>query len=154
MFLYMFAFQITSVIEQELFLQKACRVNLNYSIEICDDLLNKNNSDISKEVQVSWKMNLRFLLNKIKKYNRNQWQKAVSVFHQWNGIAGHLFPIVIALFVGSWSDKRGRKIPIIIGLVGKLIYDIGIMWNIYYFGDFFFFIIIHCLDEYFFVCFL
>lgn len=64
-------------------------------------------------------------------------QKAVSVFHQWNGIAGHLFPIVIALFIGSWSDKRGRKIPIIIGLVGKLIYDIGIMWNIYYFGDYY-----------------
>lgn len=53
MFFYMFAFQITSVIEQELFVQKACRVNLNYSAEICDDLLNKNNSDISKEVQVS-----------------------------------------------------------------------------------------------------
>lgn len=72
-----------------------------------------------------------------KKYNRNELQKAVSIFHQWNGIAGHLFPIVIALFIGSWSDKRGRKIPIIIGLVGKLIYDIGIMLNIYYFGDYY-----------------
>lgn len=71
------------------------------------------------------------------KFKRNELQKAVSIFHQWNGIAGHLFPIVIALFIGSWSDKRGRKIPIIIGLVGKLVYDIGIMLNIYYFGDYY-----------------
>lgn len=55
MFFYMFAFQLTSVIEQELFVQKACRVNLNYSAEICDNLVNEKNADISKEVQVSRK---------------------------------------------------------------------------------------------------
>lgn len=50
MFLYMFAFQLTSVVEQSLFVHKACRANHNYSMEICDNLLNY--TDINKEVQV------------------------------------------------------------------------------------------------------
>lgn len=52
MFLYMFAFQLTSVIEQAFFIYKACTVNHNYSHEICSDLTNKNYTDIKKEVQV------------------------------------------------------------------------------------------------------
>lgn len=64
MFFYMFAFQLTSVIEQELFVQKACRVNLNHSAKICDHLSNQNNTDISKEVQVSAKGIVLSVLNK------------------------------------------------------------------------------------------
>lgn len=51
MFLYMFAFQLTSVIEQAFFVRRACMVNHNYSAAICDDL--GNFTDIQKEVQVS-----------------------------------------------------------------------------------------------------
>lgn len=61
-------------------------------------------------------------------------QITVSNFHQWNHIAGNIFTIIIALFIGSWSDKRGRKMPLLIGLSGKLIYVLGLMLNIYY-GD-------------------
>lgn len=50
MFLYMFAFQLTTVIEQDLFVKKACLANHNFTKEICDNL--KNYTDISKEVQV------------------------------------------------------------------------------------------------------
>lgn len=47
----------------------------------------------------------------------------VSEFHQWNGIAGHVVPIILALFLGNWSDRRGRKLPLVIGLIGKLLYS-------------------------------
>lgn len=50
MFLYMFAFQLTSVVEQAFFVEKACRINHNYSHEICDNI--SANADIKKEVQV------------------------------------------------------------------------------------------------------
>lgn len=50
MFLYMLAFQLTSVIEQQLFVRKACMINHNYTADICDNL--KDHEDISKEVQV------------------------------------------------------------------------------------------------------
>lgn len=56
----------------------------------------------------------------------------MSTFLQWSHIAGYTFAIVIAFFIGSWSDKRGRKFPLIIGLTGKLIYVLGLLLNIYY----------------------
>lgn len=52
MFFYMFAFQLTSVIEQAFFVYKACRVNHNYSSEICDHITDANYTDIKAEVQV------------------------------------------------------------------------------------------------------
>lgn len=51
MFLYMFAFQLTSVIEQAFFIQKACLVNHNFTAQICENL--SNYTDINKEVQVN-----------------------------------------------------------------------------------------------------
>lgn len=53
----------------------------------------------------------------------------VSSFHQWNNIAGHVVPIILAMFFGNWSDRRGRKLPLILGLIGKLIYSIMIVVN-------------------------
>jgi MFS transporter, PCFT/HCP family, solute carrier family 46, member 3 len=53
----------------------------------------------------------------------------VSNFHQWNNIGGHVIPIILALFLGAWSDKRGRKIPLILGLIGKLYYSLMIVVN-------------------------
>lgn len=51
MFLYMFAFQLTSVLEQALFIQKACLANHNYTTEICDNL--NEYKEIKVEVQVT-----------------------------------------------------------------------------------------------------
>lgn len=53
----------------------------------------------------------------------------MSNFHQWNNIAGHIVPIVLALFLGSWSDRRGRKLPLLLGLFGKLIYSLMVIVN-------------------------
>lgn len=55
----------------------------------------------------------------------------VSEFHQWNEIAGHAIPIALAMFMGSWSDRRGRKLPLLIGLIGKFIYSSMIVVNAY-----------------------
>lgn len=41
-------------------------------------------------------------------------------------------PIVIALFLGAWSDRRGRKLPLLLGLFGKLIYTVAIIVNALY----------------------
>nr|CAD7407554.1 unnamed protein product [Timema poppensis] len=104
MFFYMFAFMLTSVVEQAFFVNKACQVNLGYSQEICLDLTNDNFTEENKKVQV-----------------------IVSNFHQNNNIASHVVPIVLALVIGSWSDRRGRKLPLIMGLIGKLFYSIMVI---------------------------
>lgn len=104
MFLYMMAFMLTSVIEQVFFLYKACTVNHGYSHDVCINI--ENYQDIKKEVQIT-----------------------TSTFHMWNNIAMYVVPIVLALFLGAWSDRRGRKLPLILGLIGKFIYSVMIVVN-------------------------
>ncbi|XP_055642314.1 proton-coupled folate transporter [Toxorhynchites rutilus septentrionalis] len=104
MFLYMMAFMLTSVVEQGFFLYKACTVNHGYSHDVCINI--ENHSNIKKEVQVT-----------------------TSTFHMWNSIAMYAVPTVLALFLGAWSDRRGRKLPLILGLIGKLIYSVMIVVN-------------------------
>ncbi|PSN33957.1 hypothetical protein C0J52_19648 [Blattella germanica] len=53
----------------------------------------------------------------------------VSDFHQYNNIATHAVPLVLALFLGAWSDRRGRKLPLILGLLGKLYFSTMIIVN-------------------------
>lgn len=104
MWLYMMAFMITSVVEQDFFIYKACRVDHNLSEETCANL--KFNDTLKTEVQMT-----------------------VSEFHQWNNIAGHVVPIILALFFGNWSDRHGRKLPLIIGLIGKFLYSFMVIVN-------------------------
>nr|XP_012135993.1 PREDICTED: uncharacterized protein LOC100879736 [Megachile rotundata] len=104
MWLYMMAFMITSVVEQAFFVYKSCRVDHGYSEEVCSKL--NDNETIKAEVQVT-----------------------VSEFHQWNNIAGHVVPIILALFFGNWSDRRGRKLPLVIGLLGKFVYSFMVVIN-------------------------
>ncbi|XP_011330458.1 proton-coupled folate transporter isoform X2 [Ooceraea biroi] len=106
MWLYMMAFMFTSVVEQDFFRYKACRVDHGYSEEICSHLNDDDNIAIKTKVQMT-----------------------VSEFHQWNDIAGHVMPIILAMFYGNWSDRRGRKIPLVLGLTGKLIYSFMVVIN-------------------------
>ncbi|XP_053624035.1 probable peptidoglycan muropeptide transporter SLC46 isoform X2 [Plodia interpunctella] len=104
MFFYMMAFMITSVIEQTFYVYKACTVNHGYSSEICYNI--SNYEDINNEVQLT-----------------------ISTFHQWNGVAGHIVPVFLAFFLGSYSDKRGRKSILLAGLLGKLYFSAMITLN-------------------------
>ncbi|XP_034658336.1 proton-coupled folate transporter [Drosophila subobscura] len=106
MFLYMFAFMITSVVEQSFFLYKACRVNNNFSEAICTNI-NKPENEAYKK----------------KSLDTTAW------FLQWENISSHIFPIILALFLGSFSDRRGRKLPLLMGLVGKFIYSTMVVVN-------------------------
>ncbi|KAG5890946.1 hypothetical protein JTB14_019883 [Gonioctena quinquepunctata] len=106
MVLYMMAFMTTSVVEQSFYVYKACRVNHGYNETICDNINDKKFENITKDVQLT-----------------------TATFHIWNNIAGHTAPIVLAFFMGAWSDKRGRKIPLLIGLIGKTLFSAMIVLN-------------------------
>ncbi|KAH1025636.1 solute carrier family 46 member 3 isoform X2 [Dendroctonus ponderosae] len=103
---YMMAFMLTTVIEQAFFVYKACSVNHGYNDTICRNINNKEYENITKEVQIT-----------------------VSNFHLWNDIAGHAGQIILAFFMGAWSDRRGRKVPLLMGLIGKLYYSVMIVVN-------------------------
>ncbi|XP_017043048.1 proton-coupled folate transporter [Drosophila ficusphila] len=106
MFLYMFAFMITSVVEQNFFLYKSCRVNNNFTEEICRNLNKPENKEFKDQSLLT-----------------NAW------FLQWENISAHIFPIILALFLGSFSDRRGRKLPLLMGLVGKFVYSSMVVVN-------------------------
>ncbi|XP_023703575.1 proton-coupled folate transporter isoform X2 [Cryptotermes secundus] len=53
----------------------------------------------------------------------------VSNFHQYNSVASHAVPLVLVLFLGAWSDRRGRKLPLLLGLAGKLYYSLMVVVN-------------------------
>lgn len=106
MFLYMFAFMITSVVEQNFYLYKSCRVNNNFTEEVCRNLNRPENKEFKDQ-----------------SLQTNAW------FLQWNDISAHIFPIILALFLGSFSDRRGRKFPLLMGLVGKFIYSTMVVVN-------------------------
>lgn len=40
-----------------------------------------------------------------------------------------MIPFILALFLGSFSDRRGRKFPLLMGLIGKFIYSVMIVVN-------------------------
>lgn len=83
LFLYMFAFMVTAVVENVFFVYKACTVNHGHPHDVCINI--ENYKDIKKEVQSS-----------------------TADFFQYNSISGHVIPIILALFLGAFSDKRGR----------------------------------------------
>lgn len=104
MWLYMMAYMITSVVEQAFFVHKACTVDHGFSEEVCRKL--KDNTTVKETVQLT-----------------------VSDFHQWNNIAGHVVPIILAFFFGNWSDRRGRKALLLLGLSGKFLYSFMVVLN-------------------------
>jgi PCFT/HCP family folate transporter-like MFS transporter 1/3 len=50
----MIAFMLTSVVEQAFFVDKACRINLNFSDTICSSLAEKQYKEYNTQVQVSF----------------------------------------------------------------------------------------------------
>lgn len=52
LFAYMFAFMLTSVVEQTFYVDRACRVNLNFSDHVCSNIQNMTYKEQLTQVQV------------------------------------------------------------------------------------------------------
>jgi len=95
---------------QELYLMKACKVNLNYTDAICDNINNHS------EVQTAT-------------------QKYVSEIQAYNGVLQSIPGIVLAFFAGPLSDKIGRKPLLIFSLFGYLILSVVFLINSIWFYE-------------------
>ncbi|XP_063890216.1 lysosomal proton-coupled steroid conjugate and bile acid symporter SLC46A3 [Helicoverpa armigera] len=101
---------------QNLNLEKACRVNLNFTDEICDSLKSQN-------------------IESQNEYERET-QKLLSRAMSWKTYLSATIPCILALFVGSFSDKTGhRKFFIAISIIGQLLIGINNMINVYFFRE-------------------
>lgn len=97
-------------------LDKACRVNLNFTNEICDSLIRRDNNNLS--------------------YYEKEVQKLISSIDIWKGVIHTLIPCMIIMFIGAWSDRTGkRKMCIILPICGEVATSINNIVNVYFFYE-------------------
>ncbi|KAL7648151.1 UNVERIFIED_CONTAM: hypothetical protein RMT77_000053 [Armadillidium vulgare] len=114
MFLDGLAFSIMTVFIEDLQMRRICEVGLEQNSSTCSNL--GNATEISNEVQV------RF-----------------SVFAFYDGIIKSAIPLFFILFMGAWSDKYGRKVPLytvqlghFLNFLGLLLFSLAKSWPVEY----------------------
>ncbi|CAH0727980.1 unnamed protein product, partial [Brenthis ino] len=116
MFFFILAMIFGVILSQNLNIEKACRVNLNFTSEICDAL----------KLQTLEEGNV---------YEREV-QYLVAKALSWRTYITATVPCIMALFVGSWADRTGyRKIFIITSLAGQMLISINGVLNVYFFYE-------------------
>ncbi|GBP87768.1 hypothetical protein EVAR_28650_1 [Eumeta japonica] len=107
---------LASLATQNLNLEKACRVNLNFSSDICTALTLRETKNYS--------------------YYEEEVQTLTASMQAWKNVVQTTIPCMLILFVGAWSDKTGRrKACILLPIVGELCTCIGFMVNTYFFYE-------------------
>ncbi|XP_045469577.1 solute carrier family 46 member 3-like [Harmonia axyridis] len=98
-------------------LEKACRINLHYNSSVCDALAMRDKSGYET-------------------YHEEEVQKLVSQMTTIKMIIVGSYPTLLMLFVGSWSDRHGRRKPLILmPIFGDLVSTICLYFCAYYFLD-------------------
>lgn len=96
LFLALFSEALRGVTQQSLLLDRVCRVELNYSDVICNNILNaslyRSQLEIVQQHSLDWKM--------------------------INSILLVVPTIFMSMVIGAWSDKHGRKPPLLMPLIG------------------------------------
>merc|ERR1711892_912944 len=101
-----------------LYIQKTCKVgsfffgNQTFSIETCDNLFNGSFEDEQKIVQAT--------------------TAKIEIVSQ---ILRTIPMVIFALFLGPWSDKAGRKLLIMLPLIGESISTLSYIVNVYFFDE-------------------
>ncbi|XP_063821285.1 proton-coupled folate transporter-like [Ostrinia nubilalis] len=107
---------LASLAVQNLNLEKACLVNLNFSAEICEALKQRETENYT--------------------YYEKEVQTLTATIQAWKNVVQTAVPVLLILFVGAWSDRTGcRKACILIPIVGELLSCIGLMINTYFFRE-------------------
>lgn len=88
-FLTLMSSQFASLTSQNLFLETACRVNLQFSDEVCQALKNRNAENFTEE--------------------ETQVQLVVAGMQNWRIIIQTVVPTLMVFFWGSWSDRHGKR---------------------------------------------
>ncbi|XP_039749014.1 uncharacterized protein LOC120625842 [Pararge aegeria] len=113
MFIYIIPSILMVLTSQNLSIEKACRVNLNFSSEICDALREQT-------------------LGEQNEYERDV-QQLVAKAMSWKTYITATLPCILALFIGSWSDITGhRKCFIMLPITGQILVCVNGFINTYF----------------------
>ncbi|KAH8235516.1 hypothetical protein KR032_001802 [Drosophila birchii] len=104
---------LSNLATQNLNLEKACRVNMAYGDEVCDALTRRQTANYTLEEETI--------------------QQMVARMAAWKTVIQSLFPCLLILFWGSWSDRHRRRKPcILIPVVGEFLGVVGLMLCVYF----------------------
>ncbi|KAH8262259.1 hypothetical protein KR026_010704 [Drosophila bipectinata] len=104
---------LSNLATQNLNLEKACRVNMAYGGEVCDALTRRQTANYTLEEETV--------------------QQMVARMAAWKTVIQSLFPCLLILFWGSWSDRHRRRKPcILIPVVGEFLGVVGLMLCVYF----------------------
>lgn len=116
MFFFIMGAIFTMQTSQNLSLDKACRVNLNFTTEICDSLRQQT-------------------LESQNHYEKET-QRLLATYLSYKTYIQATIPSFIALCAGSFSDKVGRrKIFLLISITGQIVGCINNIINTYFFYE-------------------
>ena len=91
--LFMLAHGFYVIVAQNLYIDKVCKVNLNFTTEVCDNI--QSHEDEQIEVQ-----------------------KYVAALQSYNSILQAVPGVVYSLFAGPWSNTNGRKMLMVFATFG------------------------------------
>ena len=98
------------IASKELYVSKVCNVNFNYSRYVCDNIQQH------KEIQV-----------KVQEY--------VAPLQAYNNVIQAIPGCIYALLAGPWSDKHGRKFPMLCAICGYILSNGVFLLNTYFFYE-------------------
>ncbi|CAL4080392.1 unnamed protein product [Meganyctiphanes norvegica] len=101
LFLYYMSYYQLNVVTENFRLERYCRVSLGYQ-DRCDHLVDGTN-DEELEVEV---------------------QQLENEFLVYESYISVTFTVLFLIYIASWSDKHGRRVPILMGLAGWILYCI------------------------------
>lgn len=118
LFPYLIATILVILANQNLNIQKACRVELDLSSDVCTSLENKDKNSVNltdSEITV---------------------QKLVANMLIWQTILQSGVPAVLLLFLGSWSDRNRLRRPcMLLPIYGEIVKNIGLLVCVSYFDE-------------------
>lgn len=113
LFFYQMALCLSKPALDNLELEKACRVVLNYSDVICDSILEGNHGNYTSE--------------------NDGIQVVISTMHSWQQPMQSVMPLVLSLFLGSFSDRyKLRKPFFLVPIIGEMCGNIGCLFCVLY----------------------
>lgn len=105
---------LSALATQNLYLEKACRVNLHFEDHICDSLTRRDTANYT--------------------YHEEEVQKLVASVAGWKTVLQSFLPCFILIFLGAYSDRVGRrKFCMLLPIVGEFLTSIGLMVNTFFF---------------------
>lgn len=112
--LFIIPYMIASLTTANLSLEKACRVNLNFTDEICTAMREQT-------------------LDRENEFEREA-QRLLATAMTWRTYITATIPCLLGLFIGPYQDITGhRKVFLVLSIIGQILGCINSMINVYFF---------------------